>query len=609
MERRHHPIAALLALILGVSTLYVNSAPAPIADLSASTYLQYVTYLSRDEMKGRGNGSPELVQAGDYIASQFKAAGLQPMGDNGTYFQSLEITTGTEFGPNNQLTVNGRALKLNDDYVPIAFSNSARVTGPVVFAGYGITAPELKYDDYQGIDARNKIVVVLRHEPQELDEHSVFDGKNFTSHATFDHKAANAKLHGALGIIFITDPNNHRPDQEEVGTATRGAPPENIGIPSVHAKREPFIAMFNSSGKDLAAIQKQIDADLKPESFDLPAVMVAISTDIVRVRKPVRNVIGALPGSDPALKNEWVVVGAHYDHLGLGDSHSLAPSLIGQIHHGADDNASGTSGVIELAGVVSRDKPAFKRSVLFMTFAGEELGLLGSNYFVNHPTIPLDNVMGMINLDMIGRVTNDRLFIEGVGTSPKFKPWVDEFNKSVGLKVDYSNSGFGGSDHMSFNIKRIPVIFFFSGLHSDYHKPSDTYDKINAPGAIKVLTLVYMTLQKMATDPQRLQYTEVKEPQQQGGGGDGYGPYFGSIPDFRDDLTGVLFSDVTPNSPAAKAGLRAGDLLVEFDGKKIDNLYDFTYALRAKKPGDVVMVVVKRNGQDVKTTVTLEARK
>src|SRR5205814_2109670 len=253
----------------GVSTLYVNSAPAPIADLSASTYLQYVTYLSRDEMKGRGNGSPELVQAGDYIASQFKAAGLQPMGDNGTYFQSFEITTGTEFGPKNEVKINGKSLKLNDEFVPIAFSNSASNAGHVVFAGYGITAPELKYDDYQGIDAKNKIVVVFRHEPQELDEHSVFDGKNFTTHATFDHKAANAKLHGALGIIFITDPNNHPADQEEVGTATRGAPPDNIGIPSVHAKRDPFMTMFKNNGKDLAAIQKQIDTDLKPESFEL----------------------------------------------------------------------------------------------------------------------------------------------------------------------------------------------------------------------------------------------------------------------------------------------------------------------------------------------------
>ncbi len=618
MEKRHYSIAALLALIIGVSTLVLNSleavsarqsAPAAVAELSAARYLQNVTWLARDEMKGRGNGSPELTQAGDYIASQFQAAGLQPRGDNGTYFQTFEITTGTEFGPKNEVRINGKSLKLNEEFVPIAFSSSADVEGPVVFAGYGITAPELHYDDYQGIDVKGKIVVLLRHEPQELDEHSPFNGKDFTSHAAFDNKAVNARQHGATGIVFITDPNNHRSDQEDVGAATRGAPPENIGIPSVHARRDPIMTVFKNSGKDVSAIQKKIDTDLKPASFELPAVRIRIATDVVRVRKSVRNVIGAMPGSDPAIKDEWVVAGAHYDHLGLGDRNSLAPSQIGQIHHGADDNASGTAGVMELARLASSNKASFKRSVLFMTFAGEELGLLGSNYFVNHPSIPLQNVMGMINLDMIGRVTNDRLFVEGVGTSESFKPWVEEFNKSVGLKLDFSNSGFGGSDHMSFNIKRIPVVFFFSGLHADYHKPSDTVDKINAQGAIKVLTLTYMTLERMATDLQRLQYTEVREPQQPGGGGSGYGPYFGSIPDFRDDLKGVLFSDVTPNSPAAKGGLKAGDLLIEFDGKPIENLYDFTYALRAKKAGDVVPVVVKRNGQDLKVNVTLETRR
>ena len=237
------------------------------------------------------------------------------------------------------------------------------------------------------------------------------------------------------------------------------------------------------------------------------------------------------------------------------------------------------------------------------------MGLLGSSYFVNHPTIPLENITAMINMDMIGRLTNDRLFVGGVGTSPNFKSWVEDFNKSVGLKLDYSESGFGASDHTSFNAKKIPVLFIFSGLHADYHKPSDTYDKINAQGAVKVLSLVYPMLAKVANEPERLQYAQVQEPQPQGGGAGGYGPYFGSIPDFRDDLKGVLFSDVRPDSPAAKAGLKAGDLMVQFDGKPIQNLYDFTYALRAKKPGDVVLVVVKRNDQEVKANVTLEARR
>jgi aminopeptidase YwaD len=616
MEKARYPAVLFVSALLVLSSLYLNSlvaipAARPVAeqasDLSASRYLDHVKYLASDELKGRGDGSPELNKAADYIAAQFRRLGLHPMGGDNTYFQKFELTTGAQIGSQNQLELNGTQLKINDEFVPIAFSNTAQASGPLVFAGYGITAPEYHYDDYQGIDAHGKIVVVLRHEPQESDPKSPFDGTNFTRHASFIDKGINAKQHGAAGIIFITDLNH---DNEEVGPATRTAETDDIGIPAVHAKREAFLNVFKQSGKDIAGIQKKIDMDLKPESFELPSVHVALNTEIIRTRKTVENVIGALPGSDPALKDEWVVVGAHYDHLGLGDRNSLAPSQIGQIHHGADDNASGTAGVMELARLAAKNKQEWKRSVLFITFAGEELGLFGSSDFVNHPTIPLNNIVAMINMDMIGRLNNDRLFVGGVGTSPQFKPWLEELNKPVHLELDYSDSGYGASDHMSFNAKKIPVLFFFSGLHTDYHKPSDTADKINANGAVKVLGLVYATMDKLSSNAGRLEYTEVRQPQQPAsGGGGGYGPYFGSVPDFRDDLKGVLFADVQNNSPAAKAGLKQGDLMTAFDGKPIQNLYDFTYALRAKKPGDIVEVVVKRNGEDVKVNVTLEARK
>ena len=618
MKNKYYASGFGLALLVSLSAVLLNSviavqpvrsAESAVADLSAARYLERVTYLARDEMKGRGDGSPELDQAADYIASQFRTFGLKAAGDDPTYFQNFELTTGADFGSKNELQLSGENLRINEDFVPIAFSNTAEFEGPVVFAGYGITAAELHYDDYRGINANAKVVVILRHEPQELDPASPFNGTNFTVHASFINKAINARQHGAKGIVFITDPNNHVSEADTVGEATRIEESTDFGISAVQARRGPVMKLFKDAGRDLAAVQKKIDANLEPQSFELPAVRIRIATEVNRTRKTVRNVVGMLPGSDPALQNEVVVAGAHYDHLGLGDRNSLAPSQIGQIHHGADDNASGTSGVLELARLAAKNKQAFKRSIVFMTFAGEELGLLGSSYFVNHPTIPLENITAMINMDMIGRLTNDRLFVGGVGTSPNFKSWVEDFNKSVGLKLDYSDSGFGASDHTSFNAKKIPVLFIFSGLHADYHKPSDTYDKINAQGAVKVLSLVYPMLAKVANEPERLQYAQVQEPQPQGGGAGGYGPYFGSIPDFRDDLKGVLFSDVRPDSPAAKAGLKAGDLMVQFDGKPIQNLYDFTYALRAKKPGDVVLVVVKRNDQEVKTNVTLEARR
>jgi aminopeptidase YwaD len=613
MNKRLYPTALAATVCAALITFYLHSfvgavpriprAADAIRDLSASRYLEHVKYLASDALKGRGDGTPELDKAADYIASQFRLWGLRPMGDNNSYFQNFEITTGAQVGPKTAVELNGNTLKLNEDFVAIPFSSAADVEAPLIFAGYGITAPELHYDDYDGIDAKDSIVVVVRHQPQEMDPKSAFAS---TPHASFVNKAINAKQHGARAIIFITGLNHQ---DEEVGKATSGAGTDDLGIPAIHAKRDLVLKLLSDAKKDLAAIKKKIDTDLHPQSFALP-VRAHISTDVIRTRKTVKNVVAAVTGSDSMLQNEWVVVGAHYDHLGLGDQHSLAPSQIGQIHHGADDNASGTAGMLEIARLAARNKHEWKRSVLFMAFAGEELGLFGSAYFTNHPTIPLNNTMAMINMDMIGRLNNNRLFIGGVGTAAEFKPDLEELNKAIKLQLDYSDSGYGASDHMSFNTKKIPVLFIFSGLHTDYHKPSDTADKINADGAVRILSLVYLMLDKVATDVNRLEYVEVQQPSEpRGGSGTGYGPYFGSVPDFRDDLKGVLFADVQNNSPAAKAGLKAGDLLVQFDGKPIENLYDFTYALRSKKPGDMVQVVVKRNGQDVKADVLLEARR
>jgi Zn-dependent M28 family amino/carboxypeptidase len=616
MAKTYSPTALIVAALVAVSAVYLTmpgtappprTAPQSISELSSDRYLKDVTYLASDELKGRGDGSPELDRAADYIAEQFRLAGLSPGGEANSYFQGFDITTGAVLGAKNEFSVAGATLRINDDFVPINFSSTAEFEGPLVFAGYGITAPEYKYDDYSGIDASGKIVVVFEREPQENDPKSVFAGTALTPHASFTNKAINARLHGAKGIIFIAPPSQ---ETEDLGLAERQEAESDLGISAVHTKRSILAKAFKDSGKDPAALEQAIDKDLTPQSFALTGAQARIATDVVRTRKIIRNVIGVLPGADPNLKNEWVVVGAHYDHLGLGNRNSLAPSQIGQVHHGADDNASGTAGVMELARIAAKNNHAWKRSVLFIAFAGEEIGLLGSSNFANHPTVPIKSIDAMINMDMIGRVSNDRLFIGGIGTSPSLKQTVEDFNKPVGLALNFSDSGYGSSDHTSFNAKKIPVLFFFSGLHTDYHKPSDTADKINAQGAVKVLSVVYGTVDRLATDAQRLPYHEVAQPPQVArGSGGGYGPYFGSVPDFRDDLKGVLFSDVQNNSPAAKAGLKGGDLLVEFDGKQILTLSDYAYALRTKKPGDIVAVVVKRNGQDVKADVTLEARR
>lgn len=587
----------------------------PITELSQARYMEDVTFLSRDEMQGRASGSPELELAADYIAERFREAGLTPAGDDGSYFQSFEVTTGAETGADNSLRLGETDLNIDEDFVPILFSNTSQIEAPLVFAGYGISAPELEYDDYADIDATGKIAVVLRHEPQEMDAESKFSGAAFTSHASFVNKAINARLHGALGIIFISDPLH---EEEEVGPATRRIDNGDMNIAAVHAKREPFLRFFEDAGFVLGELQSAIDEDLTPRSFDFEGSLAFLSTEVVRTKSVVRNVVGALEGSDPNLKDEWVVIGAHYDHLGLGDQSSLAPSQVGEIHNGADDNASGTSGVLELARLAANDEREWARSVLFMAFAAEEIGLLGSSYFADNSTIPIDAINAMVNMDMIGRISNDRLFVGGVGTSPDFEDMLEAANNQVDpgaaaaptLDLDFSDSGYGASDHTPFNIKKIPVLFFFSGLHTDYHKPSDTFDKINSDGAINALSLVYGITDRIANAPERLAYVEVERPEAPGGGsGGGYGPYFGSVPDFRDDLEGVLFADIVNGSPADEAGLMAGDIMIEFDDLEITGLNDYAYALRQKQPGDVVEVVVTRGEENISASVTLSARR
>jgi hypothetical protein len=428
-------------------------------------------------------------------------------------------------------------------------------------------------------------------------------------------------------VILVSDRFNH-PAKDPEGTAKENATkdddeleafgatagPNDAGILVAQVKESLVAPWFQAAGKDLMAVEKEIDSDARPRSFALPGVEVRESVDVERVVKTVHNVVGYLPGQT----DEYVIIGAHYDHLGLGGQFSLAPSLAGTVHPGADDNASGTAGVLELAHHYSIG-PKPKRGIVFMTFAGEELGLLGSGYYANHPELPLARAVTMINMDMIGRVRDGRLFVGGVGTGTTLRKDLDEFTPHFpSLHVDYSdNSGYGSSDHTSFTAKQVPVLFFFSGLHGDYHKPSDTWDKIDPKSAVEVLHLVSEITDRLDSENDPPKFVRVEEKENphsgvisgSGGGGGGYGPYFGSIPDFAEPPRGVRFADVTPGSPAGKAGLKAGDILVKFGTDPINNLYDFTYALRAHKPGDEVEVEVLRNDQSVKAKVMLTERK
>jgi hypothetical protein len=382
--------------------------------------------------------------------------------------------------------------------------------------------------------------------------------------------------------------------------------PENTGILLVQVKNQIADEWLKAAGKSLAEVQGQIDHSTKPQSFAFPEQLrVSLNVDIETTRATVNNVLAYLPGKS----TEYVIIGAHYDHLGYGNADSLAPSQIGQIHPGADDNASGTAGVLELARLFTPMKGQLSRGILFASFSGEELGLLGSAHWVQHPTLPIDKAVAMLNMDMIGRIKDGKVFIGGVGTGSTLKADLEQAQAGSNFKIEYSPGGYSASDHTSFVTKRIPVLFFFSGLHSDYHKPSDTWDKIDAQSAARLVDVVGKTAVELANASDRPTFITVVEDKPLAGSGGGYGPYFGSIPDFGQTENGVKFSDVKPGSPAAKAGLKGGDILVQFGDKPIKNLYDFTDALRRSKVGDVVEVTVIRDGQPVKASVKLEQRK
>src|SRR5215471_2762294 len=558
----------LLPVAVGVAAVAFGATVA----IDPKLYLDDVKYLSSPELRGRLTGSAELEKAANFLRARYESFGLKPVG--GGFEQAFPVTTDARLGPRNKFSVvdKGATTTLqSEDFIPFNFSQTGSLSGAVVFAGYGITAPEYNYDDYAGVDVKGKIVLLLRHEPQESDSNSVFEGKTYTQHAQFASKASNAKMHGATGVILVMDRANHPGAADELEKFGVTAGPSNAGIPFVQVKEDRIDRWFKDAGRNLADIQSAIDKDLKPDSFAFPdSIQVRATLDVERAVKTVHNVAAYLKGET----SEYVIIGGHYDHLGLGGQYSLAPSQTGTIHPGADDNASGAAGVVELARWFSK-QPEGKRGMLFLNFAGEEEGLLGSAYYADHPLLPLKDAVAMVNLDMIGRMRDSKVYLGGADTGTTLRTTVEKLLAGRDLKVDYSGGpSEGSSDHTSFTSHQVPALFFFSGLHSDYHKPSDTWEKIDGAAAAKVLQLVAEVAQQLRDAPGRPEFVKAVPTNPHGGGDSGnpgpvsgYGPYFGSVPDFAEGINGVKFADVREGSPAAKAGLKQGDIMVEFDGK------------------------------------------
>jgi hypothetical protein len=601
---RFLPVAVLL---MAIAAHGVQSVP-PSASADAQRYINDIKALTDPSMEGRGDGTEGLTRAEHLLEQRYKSLGLAPAGTHG-YLQPFTVITGAQLKGQNEMRVQSAGakagLKPNQDFVPFSFSSSGSVSGPVVFVGYGASAPEFGYDDYENIDVKDKVVVILRREPAAFAAKSGNHGE--TRHAQFVTKAINAKNHGARAVVLV----NGKMEAAEEDLLLRfgsASGPEDTGILMVQMKNAIAGQWLREALKSLADVQEQIDKEGKPVSFQLPAsLQVSVSVNIEHTKATVSNVLAWLPGET----DEYVIIGAHYDHLGRGDAHSLAPALLGQLHPGADDNASGTAGVLELARRFAPMKGKLRRGILFASFAGEELGLLGSAEWVKSPTRPLGKAVAMLNMDMIGRIKDDKVYIGGVGTGSNFKNLLQEAQSRYPFNIEYSASGYSSSDHTSFVIGRVPSLFFFSGLHSDYHKPSDTWEKINPQSAVRLLDLVQSVGEQLASSADRPAFVQVVEDQQaaHGGSGGGYGPYFGSVPDFGQVETGVKFADIRPGSPAAKAGLRGGDIMIQFGDNTIKNLYDFTDALQRRKVGDVVEVTVLRDGKPMTVSVKLEQRK
>ncbi|MBI4548168.1 MAG: M28 family peptidase, partial [Ignavibacteriae bacterium] len=576
-------------------------------DITAQELQHHVKYLTSDELQGRRAGEKGNEVAAAYIASEFKKYGLLPVGDKGTYLQHFNFISSVKVGEQNKfaITANGKSdtLTLQEEFRPMGFSLDTTITAQLVFCGYGISDTALNYDDYANIDVTNKIIIVLRYTPEGRKQESPF-----FKHAPFRAKAFQARTQGAAGAIFLSGPL----DEDSIPrlipfTFERGF--GHSGIAAVTMKWTTVDSIFKLVGKDLKAIQQEMNSTKQPQSFKLPGVIVSLQTQVFKVTSTTANILGYSEGVDPVLKNEVLVIGAHMDHLGMGGDGSLKPDTVA-IHYGADDNASGTAALLEVAQYVSSQRYSLKRSILFIAFSGEELGLLGSDYYVKNPAFPLERTIAMMNMDMIGRLRESTLVVEGMGTSPRWRDIVQRQNADSFFTLKLKDDGFGPSDHASFYAKDIPVMFFFTNLHSDYHRPSDTREKINYDGEQHIVEFVARIVTDIANSTEKPAFTKVASA------GPGMSSdrenirvSLGVMPDYAEETVGLKISGTRAGSAAEKAGLQGGDIIIKLDGKDIKNIYDFMYLLGNYKPGDEVVVVIKRGNEELSLHATLEARR
>jgi aminopeptidase YwaD len=548
MRPARAPLLALLTLLTSVLTAVASSVTPP----PAAWLLGEVERLTAPEMEGRGSGTSGGDRAARHLADVLASFGLRAAGDDGTFFQSFVISVGTRLANHSRLEpVDGSdSFNVGRDWMPHGGSPGADLTAEVVTAGHGIAAPEQGQDDYAGLDVRGRIVVILSGAPAGHAPASRLD------------KLIAARRHGAAAVLMVED-----------ALPTLSATATTVGIPSASVTRATASALTAR-----------------------PGARVRLSIALEREERRSVNVVGLLPGTDPTLAGEAIVIGAHYDHLGL---------VRDTAHPGADDNASGTAVTLGLARAfaAARGTP---RTLVFILFAGEELGLLGSRHYVKHPATPLSRTVAMLNFDMVGRLRETGLMVGGVDTGSTLRELVTEAARNEGLALAAEGAPWAPSDHLRFYTGGAPVLFFHTGRHPDYHQPSDTADKLNAEGMARIARMGARIVTQLGAGA-RPQYVTLTRPPRTAGAAAG-GAFFGIMADGNREADGVRVSGVVPGSAAERGGMAEGDVIVRFAGVPVPSFDEFQRAVRARRPGDRVSFLYLRNGEAHVGEGTLGAR-
>ncbi len=582
--------AAALALVL------TGAERSAFAEIGADELQEDMMILASDRMEGRMTGEPGQWLAAEYLERRFAEIGLKEAGDDG-YLQRFDVPAGRELGDGNRIEWGGETLRIGTDAQPGGASASGAASAPVVFVGYGICEPDRNHDDYAGLDVTGKIVLVLSGFPGPSGNPS-----RLSRVSGADYKLYYAQRAGAVGAIYVRTPEDGPGDALlPVGSNERRGGGGAI----------PFVSVSRAAA--LQVLPKEFGPVLAEEIADCASLLgrelpaANLTTDLRPLRKDTANVVGILPGSDPARRWECVVVGAHYDHIGYGTVGATNPLAGKAIHNGADDNASGAIGVLHIAEELMERAEAPRRTIVFVCFSGEEIGLLGSRHYVSDPVIPLERTSAMVNLDMIGRLGDDSPMILGADSSPDFEAILKPLSENHGLDPRISGTGLG-SDHQPFVERGVPALFFFTGIHKDYHTPTDDWPLINYEGEAKILGLVTDVVLELANRDEKLEFSA---PQSASGAGGmrGARAFVGIVPDVSDEEGGgYRIAGVSSGSPAASAGLQPGDVIRRFAGAPIGGIDDFTKVLSEHAPGDEVEVEFVRGEETRTVTLTLGTR-